>query len=89
MANPKIVASAIKFYLKENSEFFIIFTGKRHGDCFLNMKLLGIEHEKSTCEQGFMTDTNQFLDRNDAGSLAFINGQTKEFHRPLTSEDLW
>lgn len=89
MDNPQIIASAIKFYLKDNPEYFVIFTGRRHGDCFSMMKTLGIKNEKATQEQGFMTDTNQFLNRNDAGSLAYINGQTKELCRPLTSEALW
>lgn len=89
MANALIIASAIKFCLTDTPEYFHIVTGKRHSDCFLTMEKMGWDYIKDSCELGFFTDEYEFLNRNDAGSLAYINGQAKEFHRPLDSEDLW
>ena len=42
-------------------------------------------------EQGFVTDTGKFLDRESAATLALQNGQCNELDSPpeLFSEDLW
>jgi hypothetical protein len=39
-------------------------------------------------EEGFVTDTDQFLDRFQAGSVAFISGQTSVKHEVLLSSHL-
>ena len=40
-------------------------------------------------EQGFITNTERFLDRQDAARLAFVNGQIQIFVHELFSENLW
>jgi hypothetical protein len=64
-----IVASAIK--LVDGS----VFVGKRHGDCFANIisinKKMGVDYEPArrlhfNCEQGFINDKLQFLNREQA-----------------------
>ena len=40
-------------------------------------------------EQGFLTNKNRFVDREEAGQIAFNAGQTDELKRTLYSEDLY
>jgi hypothetical protein len=40
-------------------------------------------------EQGFLTNTNRFVDRKEAGQIAFAAGQTEELKTTLYSEDLY
>ena len=90
---PKLVAAAIKFYPKD-SEYPQIVCGKRHCDCFEWMFKHQIEYDKNTHEQGFLTNTNQFVDRYEAMNMALDWGQVSvkdgyESGQELYSEDLW
>ena len=99
---PKIVASAIKFKPK-GSNYFQIMCGKRHCEIFEMMYKLGIEYEKVSSVQGFLTDEDQFIDRYDAAHMAFHSGQLSSstelwqkmkqtenvYVHALYSEDLW
>ena len=100
---PKLVAAAIKFKPK-GSEYFQIMCGKRHCNVLEVMYRLGIEYEKTTSVQGFLTDEDQFVDRYDAARMAFFSGQlskdTELWQKmarderllnahALYSEDLW
>jgi hypothetical protein len=71
-----IIASAIK--TPDGS----VFVGKRHGDCYKNMKqILGMSEpdERSTrATQGFINDKLEFLTRVQAYHEAFSCGQCKE-----------
>ena len=89
-----IVASAIR--LSNGS----VYVGKRHNDCFKNAidinVLKGYSLEEAwklhlNCEQGFITDKLEFLNREEAFIHAGKNGQLKNNDGPayLTSEDLW
>jgi hypothetical protein len=42
-----------------------------------------------TEEQGFLTSKNRFVDRQEAGKIAFSAKQTKKLINKLHSEDLW
>ena len=85
----KLVSSAIKFQL-ENSDYWHIMTGLRHANVYATMYELNIKYKKSTVEEGFLTDTNQFFNRFDAVEVAYKANQinnNKIFE--LFSEDLW
>ena len=90
---PKLVAAAIKFYPKD-SEYPQIVCGKRHCDCFEWMFNHRVEYDKTTHIQGFLTNTDQFVDRYEAMNMALDWGQVSKddgFHsgQQLYSEDLW
>ncbi len=81
----KIVEAAIKF---PNGK---IYTGKRHHDCFYAARLAGEKSPKHE-EQGFITDTGEFVGREAAALIAEAAGQIKElkYHDTrLFSEDLY
>ena len=98
----QIIASAIKFKPK-GSDYFQIMCGKRHCNVLEMMYKLGIEYEKKTAVQGFLTDEDQFLDRYDAARMAYYSGQLSSetevwkkiassdeiYAIALYSEDLW
>lgn len=103
MEMAKIVAAAIKFKPK-GADYFQYFCGKRHCNVFEVMYKLGIEYEKATAVQGFMTNDDQFLDRYDAARMAYYSGQLSPdtelwqkmacddgeiYAHELYSEDLW
>jgi len=71
-----IIASAIR--TPDGS----VFVGKRHGDCYKNMKIiLGMSEpdERSVrATQGFINDKLEFLTRTEAYYEAFSCGQCKE-----------
>lgn len=89
---PYLVSSAIKFQ-NTNSEYFDVMCGKRHPDILHRMFLMRIDYDRNTAVQGFMTDTNQFVDRYDAMEIAFnakqIDEKTYDPSRQLFSEDVW
>jgi len=91
-----IIASAIK--LTDGR----VFVGKRHCDCFKNLMSIsistGMDEEESrklhiNCEQGFITDSLLFLNREQAFYEAEKTGQFDKKGAPigccLMSEDLW
>lgn len=75
-----------------------VWTGHRHHNVFHTIlketgksaydieKKLGIRHE-----QGFITDTGEFLDRIEAAKIALESGQIEKLNHPpnLYSEDLY
>jgi hypothetical protein len=85
--SPRITAAAIKVGDR-------IVTGERHGQI---MQAIWQEAHAagstipyiSQDMQGFFTDSGQFVNRFQAGSIAFTAGQTKTRKEWLHSEDLW
>lgn len=86
----------------KNIEQGFVVAGRRHHNCYSSFqsigKALGYDktlvvkkgiplEEKET--QGFITNTDLFVDRNRAGKIAFLAGQTKELKTRLYSEDLY
>lgn len=70
----------------------LVFCGWRHACIFQQIggivgerQNLGI-HER---EQGFLTNTNRFVGREEAGQIAFQSGQIKTKTDHLFSEDVW
>lgn len=86
-----IVCSAIKF---DYNGYPLIVCGKRHGDCFKNVSdFMSVDKwnqiGKKSVIQGFMTDDNKFLNRQQAAVHAEQCGQIKQVQETLWSEDLW
>ena len=74
-----------------NVERGIVFCGWRHPNCLYQMvALTGLtDHEAGHGKQGFLTNTNRFVDRIEAGKIAFKAGQTDKENKFLYSEDLY
>ena len=89
---PRLVSSAIKFQ-NTDSEYFDVMCGKRHADILHRMFLMRIDYDRNTAVQGFMTDTNQFVDRYVAMEIAYntkqIDEKTYNPGQQLFSEDVW
>lgn len=88
-----ILAAAIKFHIDKTDEE-VVLCGCRHGDIFKQLKSLGFDPKKGykEIEQGFITNKNKFLTREEAYIHAIICGQVKlhrEDMKSLFSEDLW
>jgi len=68
-----------------------IYTGPYHGKCFEAAHEAGEEKDHGQVEQGFVTETGEFLNRFQAAMEAIEHDQVKEWHCPrlgLMSEDL-
>lgn len=82
----KIVSSAIFF----QGEYYL---GKRHHNCIKTIvEETGVKRVPASAPQGFWTDRNRFVGREEGARLALANGQIKKlkFSRTqLFSEDLW
>lgn len=61
-----------------------IYEGRDHPVCFQKIR----EAEPNGLEQGFVTDTGEFVDRFKAAEIAYKAGQTKKLESLLFSEDL-
>jgi len=81
----------------DNIDTGFVICGRRHYDCFSTVKILSgvdkiIGKEKV---QGFMTNTNRFVNRQEAFEIAKWAGQIENFGRILDkdailmSEDLY
>jgi hypothetical protein len=69
----------------------IVYTGRRHHEIIRELARRGFDIP-ILGEQGFVTDTGEFLTRRQAGRLAIESGQVEElkFHKyDLFSEDLY
>lgn len=96
----KILCAAIHF----NSGIFCIsqpknihtgfvICGHRHHNCFHTLSFLVTKEQfiflKANSVQGFLTDTNEFVTREEAAIIAKDAGQIKENYSRLFSEDLY
>jgi hypothetical protein len=82
--------------LPKNCDRGLVVLGHRHGQCMWTMgSLTGLrsvtnaEDGVGEYEQGFLTNTNRFVDRKEGGQIAFDAGQTKDLRTTLFSEDLY
>jgi hypothetical protein len=74
-----------------NVDCGIVFCGWRHPNCMYQMvAITGLyQHQAGEEVQGFLTNTNRFVDRIEGGQIAFAAGQTEELKKKLYSEDLY
>lgn len=75
-------------YLPLNIKTGMVFCGRRHGNCFYNLFEFK-EPEPKTLTEGFLTNTNRFVNRKEAGKIALKAGQIKHKTNCLFSEDLF
>lgn len=72
----------------------MVFCGWRHSNCFV---LLNAAFPKGSVDeqqlagkhQGFLTSLGRFVDRREAGKIAYKAGQVERPNLFLTSEDLY
>ncbi len=70
----------------------LILCGWRHGCIFPQIGGLVKERQELGIfekEQGFLTNKNRFVGREEAGIIAYKAGQTSELKKYLFSEDLY
>jgi len=71
----------------------IVISGWRHGNCIYQMyAITGLKSnpdEAGEEVQGFLTNKNRFVDREEAAQIAFNAGQTETLLNRLFSEDLY
>lgn len=86
----------IEGVLPKNCDRGIVVLGHRHGQCMWTMgSLTGLrsvtngENSVGEYEQGFLTNTNMFVNRKDAAVIAFHASQINEMKETLYSEDLY
>lgn len=75
---------------------YVMCSARRHGNIIAQMKALTdlrtVKNGTSSVgeyEQGFLTNKNRFVSREESGKIAFNAGQTKELKTYLFSEDVW
>lgn len=102
---PYIICSAIWFkdgnvyhHQPKNVDSGIVVAGRRHHNCFLTAQQLsgggnGGTKIKNLSEngivQGFLTSDDKFVNRKEAGKIAFDAGQIDKLTECLFSEDLY
>ena len=89
----KKIISAV---LPKNCDRGLVILGHRHGQCIWTVaSLTGLrsvthaEDATGESEQGFLTNTNRFVDREEGAIIAFKSGQIKEQIITLYSENLY
>lgn len=82
--------------LPKNCNSGLVVLGHRHGQCMWTMgSLTGLrsvengEDSVGKYIQGFLTNTNRFVDREEAAKIAFEAKQIEEPKQTLYSEDLY
>jgi hypothetical protein len=86
----------IEGVLPKNCDRGLVVLGHRHGQCMWTMSSLtglrsvtNAEDGVGEYEQGFLTNKNRFVDREEGGQIAFAAGQTEDLRTTLYSEDLY
>ena len=74
-----------------NVDHGIVFCGWRHPNCMYQMvAITGLtDHEAGHGKQGFLTSHNRFVNRTEAGAIAFTAGQIQAPSSHLYSEDIY
>ncbi len=80
-----------KFYVHQprNITKGFVICGRRHHNCFIAKKCSEFSEKTGDAIQGFLTSKDIFLDRKEAGKLAFEAGQITTETTCLFSEDLY
>lgn len=83
-------------FLPVNIDKGMVIQGHRHGHCInvistaLYMRSVTFgERATGESEQGFITSKNRFVDRKEAGKIAFECGQIAAPNNYLFSEDIY
>jgi hypothetical protein len=104
VSKPYILCAAIWYnddnvhkHQPRNIDSGFVVAGRRHHNCFITSFILGeeltvkdkISDGEWKITQGFITSDDIFLNREDAGKIAYDSGQTKKLVKQLFSEDLY
>ena len=73
----------------KNIRFGLVLCGLRHHNIIANFCHLTGEEIGDNCIQGFLTSDDRFVDREEAGVIAFAANQTSTLIKRLHSEDLY
>jgi hypothetical protein len=98
-----IICSAIHFlndneYVHQpvNIKKGFVICGRRHHNCFMSLGITSellvkgrIDHGIKDEIEGFLTNTNRFVEREEGARIALAAGQIKEATTRLYSEDLY
>jgi len=79
-------------HLPKNIDYGIVVCGRRHHNIFATVAKISedfMHDTKGVCEQGFLTSKDRWVDRKDAGLIAYQAGQTTDLRKQLFSEDLY
>jgi hypothetical protein len=86
----------IQGVLPKNCDRGLVVLGHRHGQAMWTMSCLtglrsvtNAEDGVGEYEQGFLTNTNRFVGREEAAQIAFDSGQIDQHTITLYSEDLY
>jgi len=79
-----------------NIDSGLVVCGRRHHNCFLTAfelnggkRIEGLSEANAKAVQGFLTSNDIFVDRKEAGQIAFDAGQISKLTECLFSEDLY
>lgn len=99
MEQERILCSAIwvddyEFYPHQpiNIPTGFVATGLRHCNCFVALSLTKIQYKSLDYVQGFLTNKNRFVDREEGAKIALACGQIEKLNHSdtkLYSEDLY
>lgn len=68
----------------------LVVCGRRHHNCFTIISNLDSDFlEVKDKKQGFVTSKDRFVDRKEAGEIAFKAGQIEKITNLLMSEDIY
>lgn len=95
-----ILCSAIYFndgvkhvHQPKNIDTGFVVCGRRHHNCFATFNAIGVSKpkriERMDEVQGFLTNTDRFVDRVEGAEIAYASGQTSTKKAKLFSEDLY
>ena len=100
VSTPYIICAANLFkdgqkhiHQPRNIDEGIVVCGRRHHNIYLTVAdILKKDYKEHTFDdgvQGFLTSDDRFVDRKEAGQIAFDAGQTAKLTECLFSEDLY
>lgn len=72
----------------KNIKSGFVVSGRRHHNCFYTVSVF-TDDPLSKATQGFLTNTNRFVDRKEAAKIAYEAGQVPELYEQLISEHLY
>jgi hypothetical protein len=73
----------------KNIETGYVLCGRRHHNCIASLSIFGKRTNQQKHVQGFITNLDRFVDRKEAGEIAFNSGQILKQTNCLFSEDLY